>query len=116
MKITVNARRQPWTDAIELAVIARDEQGVSVGTLQMARIDAGQQIEPTLRLANDTAQYLMDELWRCGLRPTEGSGSAGALAATERHLADMRQIALANVAGLTAMHAMPAAVEGATCR
>jgi hypothetical protein len=35
----------------------------------------------------------MDELWRVGLRPTEGSGSAGSLAATERHLSDMQRIA-----------------------
>jgi len=35
----------------------------------------------------------MDELWQCGLRPSEGSGSAGSLAATERHLADMRKLA-----------------------
>jgi hypothetical protein len=36
----------------------------------------------------------MDELWRVGLRPTEGTGSAGSLAATERHLKDMQRIAL----------------------
>jgi hypothetical protein len=32
-------------------------------------------------------------LWNCGLRPTEGSGSAGSLAATQRHLDDMRTVA-----------------------
>ncbi len=38
------------------------------------------------------AQALMDRLWKAGLRPTEGSGSAGALAATQNHLADMQQL------------------------
>lgn len=38
------------------------------------------------------AQALMDRLWKTGLRPTEGSGSAGALAATERHLTDMQRL------------------------
>lgn len=47
---------------------------------------------PTMRLDMDVAQQLMDELWRAGMRPTEGSGSAGSLAATEKHLADMRAI------------------------
>jgi hypothetical protein len=28
----------------------------------------------------------------CGLRPSEGTGSAGALAATERHLKDMQRL------------------------
>jgi len=50
--------------------------------------------EPAFVLRFDDAQDLMDELWNCGLRPTEGSGSAGALAATERHLKDMRTICL----------------------
>ena len=47
---------------------------------------------PMLELQPDSAQQLIDELWRCGLRPTEGTGSAGSLAATERHLKDMQRI------------------------
>lgn len=35
---------------------------------------------------------LIDDLWTAGLRPTEGAGSAGALAATQRHLQDMRAL------------------------
>jgi len=34
----------------------------------------------------EEAQGLMDSLWQCGFRPTEGKGSAGAMAATEAHL------------------------------
>ncbi len=47
---------------------------------------------PDLHMSRNSAQALMDELWHVGLRPTEGTGSAGSLAATERHLADMRAI------------------------
>jgi len=47
---------------------------------------------PTTRLPMEVAQQLMDQLWLCGLRPTEGTGSAGSLAATEKHLNDMRAI------------------------
>ena len=50
--------------------------------------------EPPLMLRPDDAQGLMDELWRAGLRPTEGTGSAGSLAATERHLKDMQTIVM----------------------
>ena len=50
-------------------------------------------MEPTMLLTPDDAQGLMDELWNCGLRPSEGTGSAGSLAATERHLKDMKTIA-----------------------
>lgn len=49
--------------------------------------------DPMLRMPVASAQNLMDELWNAGLRPSEGTGSAGSLAATERHLADMKTIA-----------------------
>lgn len=48
---------------------------------------------PTLSLTQAAAQQMVDELWRCGVRPSNGTGSAGSLAATEKHLADMRAIA-----------------------
>lgn len=47
---------------------------------------------PSFSLEHTTAQSLMDQLWNCGFRPSEGTGSAGSLAATEKHLADMRAI------------------------
>jgi hypothetical protein len=43
-------------------------------------------------MTQDEAQSLIDELWVIGLRPSEGTGSAGALAATQRHLEDMRAL------------------------
>jgi hypothetical protein len=49
--------------------------------------------EPALVLDKTKAQGLMDDLWECGLRPSEGTGSAGSLAATQRHLADMKTVA-----------------------
>ena len=50
-------------------------------------------VDPFMVMSLETAQLLMDELWNCGLRPSEGTGSAGSLAATERHLKDMKTIA-----------------------
>jgi hypothetical protein len=38
------------------------------------------------------AQEMMNELWRLGVRPTDGSGSTGHLGALENHLADLRKI------------------------
>jgi hypothetical protein len=49
--------------------------------------------EPLLRFDTSTAQGLMDELWKAGIRPTEGAGSAGSMAAALEHLKDMRRIA-----------------------
>jgi len=54
---------------------------------------ATEMMPPLCSFSLSDAQELMDDLWRCGLRPTAGKGSAGQLTATERHLSDMRAIA-----------------------
>lgn len=41
---------------------------------------------PLLHLSKESLQSLIDQLWQLGIRPTEGHGSTGQLAATERHL------------------------------
>ena len=98
--IEAHAERSGWNRNVSLwfTETRRDEQG------RMARyfakpaeydvwLEPGESAPPqTVLLGNDAAQQLMDELWRVGFRPTEGSGSAGSLAATERHLADMRRL------------------------
>jgi hypothetical protein len=61
--------------------------------LVMSEVDEGSTMLPMVTLEPEVAQELIDSLWQCGLRPSEGSGSAGCLAATERHLKDMKAIA-----------------------
>ena len=48
--------------------------------------------QPAFCLNKDEAQAFMDELWNVGFRPTEGSGSAGAMAAVQAHLKDMQRL------------------------
>lgn len=57
-----------------------------------AIVSDGRPISPAIRMEKEAAQRLMDSLWDCGLRPSEGTGSAGAMAATQRHLEDMRTL------------------------
>ena len=47
---------------------------------------------PTTTLSPQNAQVLMDDLYAAGIRPTEGTGSAGSLKATQDHLQDMRTL------------------------
>lgn len=58
----------------------------------MKRANRAEVVNPTFRLEQETAQAFMDALWDCGIRPAQGTGSAGSLAATERHLEDMRKL------------------------
>lgn len=95
--LEVRCQREPWRDGIEVAVFDKHPTGrvMFAERLTLRELTEGEMLpEPTIRLRNDEAQMLIDELWRCGLRPSEGSGSAGSLAATERHLKDMQRIAL----------------------
>lgn len=87
------AARAPWRSGIELHMASRTDGVLSVAQpVVMKAQDATVVHDPFLRLEFTAAQQLMDELWGCGLRPTEGTGSAGSLAATERHLQDMRKL------------------------
>lgn len=86
----------PWFDRLQIAVFNKDWNGVVsiAAPLTLVPFKQGKLVgEPTLSVRVDEAQQFMDELWRCGLRPSEGAGSAGSLKATETHLADMRRIA-----------------------
>jgi hypothetical protein len=62
--------------------------------LQFTTVKESEAIQPQeqITLPLETAQELMDSLWQCGLRPSEGSGSAGSLKATENHLKDMQEL------------------------
>jgi hypothetical protein len=90
----IRCRTADWRGSIEIRARIRLGQGWAY--MKPAEFDVivsdGGYIDPSLVLPIDDAQRLMDELWNCGLRPTEGSGSAGALAATQRHLEDMRAL------------------------
>lgn len=55
------------------------------------------EVTPAFDLAPEEARQLMDELWRVGIRPTEGAGSVGQMAATVRHLEDLRALAFAKL-------------------
>lgn len=96
-RVKIQCERKRWSKDIEVAVLVVDQDGRHsvAAPLVFSRLEEGQAIaDPTFKLRNHEAQDLMDELWNCGLRPSEGTGSAGSLAATERHLKDMQTIAL----------------------
>lgn len=97
----IRAHREPWlrdTISIRVANIKTSPEGRVVALAEplvmkpktdeelMCELDATMQLRPS------EAQQFMDELWRVGIRPTEGAGSVGQMAATEKHLEDMRRL------------------------
>ena len=89
------ARHEDWSAGVSISMRQRKASGGQyvARPVIMESLEPGAFVVPMMKLGIQEAQQLMDELWRCGLRPTEGTGSAGSLAATERHLADMQKIA-----------------------
>ena len=97
--LEVRVQRAPiaYGDAIDVMFCARcDGKRYLAEPLTMKEMPTHTFVAgPTLSLSYAKAQLLMDSLWDAGLRPSEGTGSAGAMAAVQKHLEDMRRIAFA---------------------
>lgn len=88
-ELEVLCRYEAFAESVGFLV----KQGSSFGkVVELEHREPGLHIEPTFSLSPESAQKLMDSMWREGFRPTEGKGSAGSLRATEEHLSDMRKI------------------------
>lgn len=96
-RMRVYAAKEWQLDAISIKVLHRFPDGSKaiLTGLTWTKFDPDTLVLPTaaeILMSATDAQELMDELWGCGVRPTEGNGNTGALAATERHLSDMQTI------------------------
>lgn len=97
-RFKVVAHREPWSGMISVLMGREDNHDrnmIYAAEPVQFKTEArkpGAIIEPALTLEYHEAQMLMDSLWDAGLRPTEGTGSAGAMAATQKHLEDLRTL------------------------
>jgi len=92
-QLFLRATLQPWQRNIELRLAVVDGRRVSAATtLIFKTTEECEEIEPLMTIRGHMAQELMDQLWQCGLRPTEGAGTAGSMAAVQAHLQDLRQM------------------------
>jgi hypothetical protein len=76
---------------IGVAMVGYDESRELCASVEWVPMPASHR-PPIVDLTDEAAQKLMDTLWECGVRPAGGRGSAGQLAAVERHLNDMRAL------------------------
>lgn len=87
-----------WADSLGLHM--RDDLGdnkfalADFSTLVLRTVDVGTFAprDSGLRLSESDAQQLMDELWRAGVRPRNGSGALAHVEATHAHLEDLRRL------------------------
>lgn len=101
IEISVRVDRRPWSNFFDLYIL-EIRNGVVVTNavnISLADVTPGAEVSPVLSLTQTDMQSLMDQLWSCGVRPTEGQGSAGAMAAVQEHLKDLRRLIFEKGAG-----------------
>ena len=100
-ELHIRASRDRTFDEIGVSIFEHDKINGKIyqGEIEFKEVPDGERIETTLYISkdylrrnNNVIQVLMDDLWQCGIRPSEGQGSAGQLKAVENHLSDMRKI------------------------
>ncbi len=89
--IRIYAQPNCASQEIDLFILVGNAYVVDV--LMDDKQDEAARRAPSLSIPEGTAQMLMDQLWRCGLRPTEARSGAGTVEAMQRHLDDLREIA-----------------------
>jgi len=89
------AHQDPWSEKVGFLLVKHEtgKPRLVAKSLEFVELQTGAPADPTFNLDWQEAQELMDMLWSCGLRPTQGKSSVGQLEAVERHPADMRTIA-----------------------
>jgi hypothetical protein len=93
--VKIRAQATPWRRSVEL-YLGNPEKAIRVKDVVWETYEEGACFcGPSFELNSAEAQTLMDDLWNCGVRPTEGAGTAGSMQATQRHLEDMRKLAFA---------------------
>lgn len=100
-RIEIRAHRKPWIrDVIAIHVGRITEQNGTCSTeigepivlKTISEEDQCREMPAAMIVTPEEAQQFIDELWRVGIRPTEGAGSVGQLAAVKAHLEDMRTL------------------------
>lgn len=96
-RIGIAAQRSLYTDTVDLYISERTPDGkrAMMTKCEFEVVEVGQPVAyddfRPLMLTPDAAQHLIDQLWNCGVRPTEGAGSAGAMLQAQDHINTLKQ-------------------------
>ena len=89
--LRIRCIRDDWQASRLIRLVAYHDRAAAQ-PLEFKPIEDGALLPVVASLDAEAAQGLIDSLWDCGFRPTEGTGSTGAMAATVKHLEDFRAI------------------------
>lgn len=94
LDLEIMARRDGWGAGVSFYMrqVTVGDGAMVAQNVVMKHMEPGTMPPAFMNLTMHQAQQFIDQLWDCGLRPTEGTGSAGAMAAQAKHLEDMRTL------------------------
>ncbi len=90
VEIVVRQEFDGWNQWLDVYLISQGSH--AAGVITMLPVAKGDRCPVACSISATAAQKLVDGLWACGIRPSEGTGSAGAMAAVQEHLKDMRRL------------------------
>lgn len=100
-RLIFRVQRHAWTDGVQLQIAMKGPSAPGTPTyFQVMNPPTFMSIPPGgavptnagMNITMVDAQVLMDELYAAGVRPTEGAGSPGQIAAMKEHLSDLRRL------------------------
>lgn len=95
MSLRFGLQTEIWNDSIAVRIGkgSRAEATFQIAKpLEFVNSKMGEVTEAMMRLSNEEAQDLADQLFACGISPSKLAGSTGQLAAVSYHLEDMRKL------------------------
>lgn len=106
-RLYIRASNNMFEESIQLRLRLRTTPGEGLPytsipeTVKFRRISKDEELscipEPNLIIETYAAQELMNDLWNCGIRPSQAKGTAGQLEAVNKHLEDMRTLVFKGV-------------------
>ena len=89
----INIRRSYSADGFEIYIFNTLPNGKTyfAENVKFVEYDPGAQVMPTIRIAGNNAQGLMDVLWNEGFRPKNGVDNVGVVKAKDDHILDLQK-------------------------
>lgn len=87
-RIFVRVQQRDYNNGLSMAIIEQDGSGARTGyasSIEMKASSDHEFVEGAVILSHKAAQVLMDDLYACGVRPTDAKVG-------DAHLSDVRQI------------------------
>jgi hypothetical protein len=94
--VTARAHMNPGWLSVDLFLLARDQHGdishVAQPVVFEPNEETGRMLEPLVRLPEEAAKQLAEDLWDAGVRPSQAKSRQDEINALQAHIADLQKL------------------------